>query len=215
MGCAVIVAGSDSDKSHIEKLAAALKTYEIPYDVRICSAHKSPGRLLEILAEYRGLPLVWVAVAGGTDALSGTLAFHADQPVVSCPPDGPNTSCLTNPPGSSNATILKPQNVARFEQAVREELDRMLKDGLTEKEIADAKNGLLQERVVNRSNDGIVASTWTAYLDLGRTFTSYSLAFDERIRSLTAAEVNAALRRHLDPARMTVVIAGDAATGAK
>lgn len=113
------------------------------------------------------------------------------------------------------AGLVAPQNSARFEQAVREELQRMLKEGLTDKEIADAKNGLLQERVLNRSNDGTVASTWTAYLDLGRTFTSYSLALDERIRSLTAAEVNAALRRHLDPAKMTVVIAGDAAKGAK
>jgi phosphoribosylaminoimidazole carboxylase PurE protein len=114
-GCAVIVAGSDSDKSHIEKLVSALKMYEIPYEIRICSAHKSPERLLEIIAEYEGQgALVWVAVAGGTDALSGTLAFHADQPVISCPPDGLNQSCLTNPPGSSNATILSPKNAARF-----------------------------------------------------------------------------------------------------
>jgi 5-(carboxyamino)imidazole ribonucleotide mutase len=114
-GCAVIVAGSDSDKNHIDKLISALKMYEIPYQVRICSAHKSPHRLLELIAEYEGQGgLVWVAVAGGTDALSGTLAFHADQPVVSCPPDGLNHSCLTNPPGSSNATILSPKNAARF-----------------------------------------------------------------------------------------------------
>jgi len=53
-------------------------------------------------------------VAGGTDALSGTLAFHADQPVISCAPDGMNPSCLNNPPGSSNATIIRPKNVARF-----------------------------------------------------------------------------------------------------
>ena len=113
------------------------------------------------------------------------------------------------------AGLVAPQNAARFEQAVREELERMLKEGLTDKEVADAKNGLLQERVLNRSNDGTVASTWTGYLDLGRTFTSYSLAFDERIKGLTAADVNAALRRHLDPTKMTVVIAGDAAKGAK
>ncbi len=114
-GCAVIVAGSDSDGSHIDKLVSALKMYEIPYEVRICSAHKSPGRLLELIGEYESQGgLVWVAVAGGTDALSGTLAFHADQPVVSCPPDGLNHSCLTNPPGSSNATVLSPRNTARF-----------------------------------------------------------------------------------------------------
>jgi len=113
------------------------------------------------------------------------------------------------------AGLVAPQNTARFEQAVREEVDRLLKDGLTDKEIADAKNGLLQERVLNRSSDGVVASTWTGFLELDRTFTSFSLAFEERIKSLTTAEVNAALRRHLDPAKMTVVIAGDAAKGAK
>jgi zinc protease len=111
--------------------------------------------------------------------------------------------------------LVAPQNVARFEQAVREELDRMLKEGLTDKEIADAKNGMLQERLMSRSADGTVAAVWTSYLDLDRTFTSYSLAFEDRIRSLTPDEVNAALRRHIDPAKMTVVIAGDAAKGAK
>jgi zinc protease len=111
--------------------------------------------------------------------------------------------------------LVAPQNVARFEQAVREEIERMLEDGLTDKEIADAKSGMLQERLLNRSSDGTLASTWTSYLDLGRTFTSHSLAFEERIKSLTAADVNATLRRHVDPKKMTVVIAGDAAKGAK
>jgi phosphoribosylcarboxyaminoimidazole (NCAIR) mutase len=78
-----------------------------------------------------------VAVAGGTDALSGTLSFHADQPVVSCPPDGLNQSCLTNPPGSSNATILKPGNVARFiaqmYSAVNPRLKELLGSSRTEK----------------------------------------------------------------------------------
>ena len=113
------------------------------------------------------------------------------------------------------AGLVAPQNAARFEQAIGEELERMLKEGLTDKEIDDARNGLLQERVLNRSSDGTVASVWAGYLELGRSFTSFSQAFDERIKSLSAAEVNAALRRHLDPAKMTVVIAGDAAKGAK
>ena len=131
-GCAVIVAGSDSDSSHIERIVSALRRYEIPYEVRICSAHKSPERLLEIIAEYEDQgALVWVAVAGGTDALSGTLAFHADQPVVSCPPDGLNQSCLTNPPGSSNATILKPANAARFVAQVFSTVNPRMKELLS------------------------------------------------------------------------------------
>ena len=147
-GCAVIVAGSDSDANHIEKLALALKMYEIPYKTRICSAHKSPERLLRLIAEYEGQGgLVWIAVAGGTDALSGTLAFHANRPVISCPPDGMNPSCLANPPGSSNATVLKPQNAARFIAQVFSNANPRMKELLVESrkekirrlEVADAE----------------------------------------------------------------------------
>ncbi len=115
-GCAVVMAGSDSDKEHIGKVVDSLKKYEVPHQVRICSAHKQPYMLLDIIEEYNqvGGSVAYVAIAGGTDALSGTLSFHAFGPVISCPPDAPNQSCLTNPPGSSNAYIAKPANVGRL-----------------------------------------------------------------------------------------------------
>jgi 5-(carboxyamino)imidazole ribonucleotide mutase len=115
-GCAVIVAGSDSDRDHIERIAGSLGSYGIPHEVRICSAHKAPAALLELIREYEGAngALAYVAVAGGTDALSGTLSFLTLNPVISCPPDAPNDTCLRNPPGSSNATINDPRNVGRF-----------------------------------------------------------------------------------------------------
>ena len=115
-GCAVILAGSDSDQGHIEKLIASLDSFEIPYEVRICSAHKQAQGLLQIIEALNDLDgaVALIAVAGGTDALSGTLSFHTLQPVISCPPDPSNESCLTNPPGSSNATILRANNVGRF-----------------------------------------------------------------------------------------------------
>jgi phosphoribosylaminoimidazole carboxylase PurE protein len=112
----VIMAGSDSDIPHIEKIRAALKNYGIFSQVRICSAHKQAGELVQVLKEYNDceFPVLIVAVAGGTDALSGTASFHSVFPVVSCPPDGMNETCLTNPPGSSNAFIKRPDNVAKF-----------------------------------------------------------------------------------------------------
>merc|ERR1712227_924035 len=69
-----------------------------------------------LIAEYNecGRPVMMVGCAGGTDALSGTASYSAKFPVVSCPPDGMNQTCLTNPPGSSNAYIMKPANVAKF-----------------------------------------------------------------------------------------------------
>jgi len=115
-GCAVIIAGSDSDKYHIDKVVESLKRYEIPYQVRICSAHKQPDGLINIIKDYNRVKgsVTYVAVAGGTDALSGILSFNAYGPVISCPPDAPNSSCLTNPHGSSNAYIARPDNIGRF-----------------------------------------------------------------------------------------------------
>merc|ERR1719271_164302 len=116
-GCnAVIMAGSDSDMPHLETLKKELAKFKIPSQIRICSAHKQPTQLQAVLSQYNKSiePILIVGCAGGTDALSGTASYLSRWPVVSCPPDGMNQSCLTNPPGSSNAFIVKPANVARF-----------------------------------------------------------------------------------------------------
>jgi len=116
LGAAVILAGSGSDEVHITKLADALKKYAIPFDLAIASGHKQPQVVLGLVNAYDNMngPLAYVAVAGMTDALSGILSYHSIRPVISCPPDAPNNTCLTNPSGSSNATIYSPANAARF-----------------------------------------------------------------------------------------------------
>merc|ERR1719482_2502263 len=112
----VIAAGSDSDMPHLETLKKEVAKFKIDAEIRICSAHKQPGRLESVIAEYNKStrPVMMVGCAGGTDALSGTASYLAKFPVVSCPPDGMNNTCLTNPPGSSNAFIVKPANIGKF-----------------------------------------------------------------------------------------------------
>merc|ERR1712048_1026698 len=111
-----IMAGSDSDMPHLENIQKELAKLKIPSAIRICSAHKQPGRLETIIGDYNKSvePMLIVGCAGGTDALSGTASYLSKHPVISCPPDGMNNTCLTNPPGSSNAFIVKPANVAKF-----------------------------------------------------------------------------------------------------
>jgi fusion protein PurCD len=117
---AVIMAGSDSDMPHLEKLKAELAKFKVPAHIRICSAHKQPAQLEATLKRYNKSvePIVIVGCAGGTDALSGTASYLSNFPVVSCPPEAQkdivNNTCLSNPPGSSNAYIMKPSNVAKF-----------------------------------------------------------------------------------------------------
>ena len=110
--------------------------------------------------------------------------------------------------------IGAPQNLAKIEAAVREELDRASRDGFTQKELDDARSGLLQERTLARSQDGTLAAAWVDNLYLGRSF-AFSQQVEDRIRALTLADLNAAWRRHIDPARFTVSVAGDPARGVK
>merc|ERR1712174_52941 len=90
-------------------------------------------------------PIMMVGCAGGTDALSGTASYLANFPVVSCPPDGMNNTCLTNPPGSSNAFIVKPANIGKFaaqvfardSKQVAEVLDANIAEKIAKLEKAD------------------------------------------------------------------------------
>jgi zinc protease len=110
--------------------------------------------------------------------------------------------------------IAAPQNVGKAEQALREELERARKDGFTAAEVDDAKKGLLQSRLLNRSQDAVVTSSWIGNLDLGRTF-EFSKQFEDRLRAVTVEQANAAYRKYIEPEKMTFVIAGDANKGAK
>jgi len=108
----------------------------------------------------------------------------------------------------SISAIAAPQNLPKLENAVREELARAVKEGFTAAEVAGAKSGLLQQRLQNRSKDNVVAAGWTKFLYLGRTF-EWSKQHEQKLQRLTVEQVNAAFRKHVDPAKLAVVIAGD------
>merc|ERR1712100_99512 len=131
---AVIAAESDSDMPHLETLKKELGKFKIDAEIRICSAHKQPARLESVITDYSKStrPVMMVGCAGGTDALSGTASYSSMFPVVSCPPDGMNNTCLTNPPGSSNAFIVKPANVAKFAAQMFARSSREIAAALTE-----------------------------------------------------------------------------------
>ncbi len=108
----------------------------------------------------------------------------------------------------SISSIFAPQNKARVEQALREEIARVLDEGYGAEEVEAAKKGFLESRRVARSQDRALVSRLNWYLYLGRTF-AWDIDFERRIASLTPAEIRAAMRRHIDPAKLSVVKAGD------
>ena len=104
--------------------------------------------------------------------------------------------------------IYAPQNADRLVTAFRQELDRVLKEGFTAKEVEAAKPGYLQQRLQSRANDNELVSILVSRRFAGRTL-GYDEELERRIQALTPEQINAAVRRHIDPSKIVLVRAGD------
>jgi zinc protease len=104
--------------------------------------------------------------------------------------------------------IFAPANRDAVERAVAEEIRRALDEGFSDDEVRAARESLLAFRRLSRAQDERLAGALAANLYLGRTM-AVSQQVDEAIAALTPAQVNAALRRHLDPAKFVRALAGD------
>ena len=104
--------------------------------------------------------------------------------------------------------IYAPQNVEKLEAAFKEEIARMLKDGFTAEEVEAAKSGYLQSRQVSRAQDNELAGRLNNYLFIGRTL-QFDAELDAKLQALTPEQIIAAMRRHIDPAKITIIKAGD------
>jgi zinc protease len=108
--------------------------------------------------------------------------------------------------------IYAPQNAEKLEAAFREEIEKMVKDGFTAEEVADAKSGWLQGRQVSRSQERELLGTVADRAFEGRTF-AWDADLEAKIGALTPEQIHAAMRRAIDPAKLSVVQAGSFAKG--
>ena len=120
----VILSGSVRDEWFIDKLRKNLKKKDIYCLEHVSSAHKKTQEVLEILAHYNSQSLfnrriIFVTVAGRSNALSGVVACNTKFPVIACPPFQDKqdmqvniNSTLQMPSDVPIMTILEPVNVA-------------------------------------------------------------------------------------------------------
>ena len=87
----------------------------------ILSAHKNTQQVLDTIQKYENVydHLIWITVAGRSNALSGVVAANSTKPVIACPPFKNHTDMMVNLQSSlqcpSNVpvmTVLDPGNVA-------------------------------------------------------------------------------------------------------
>lgn len=116
----VILMGSKADLDHAKGIGDTLKKLDIPYEMRIGSAHKVPSRVLEMIVAYEAdpRPKVYITIAGRSNALSGFTDAQVSAPVIACPPPSSSFagadvySSLRMPSGVAPAVVLSPENAA-------------------------------------------------------------------------------------------------------
>ena len=101
-----------------------------------------------------------------------------------------------------------PENLERMRAGVREELERVLRDGFNADEVADGKRGMMQERRLARSQDAALTNALIDQSYLGRTF-AFSGAVDKAIEALTPEQISAALRKYVKADAFAGFYAGD------
>ena len=139
-----IIMGSDSDWEALEPAAKRLKAFDIPCEVQVMSAHRSPAVVAEYAtsARKRGLGVI-IAAAGAAAHLAGVIAAHTTLPVigvpvatsslngldallatVQMPPGVPVATVAIGRGGAENAAILAAQMLSLRSRALRQRLER-------------------------------------------------------------------------------------------
>ena len=158
-----LIMGSDSDWPVMEAAAEALAEFEVPFEVGVVSAHRTPGRMLDYArgAADRGIAVI-IAGAGGAAPLPGMVASATALPVIGVPVplkylDGMDSllSIVQMPAGVPVATVA----------------------------IGGARNaGLLAVRILGASDPGLIDKMVSFQQNLRQT----ALAKGERVREQTS-----------------------------
>jgi len=104
--------------------------------------------------------------------------------------------------------ISNPVNSPKVVKAIEEEVQRLLTDGVTEQELAKAKESMLQSNAVARARDEGILSLLGSLVAQNRDIQS-TKDLEEQIQALTVAQVNAAVKKYIDLEKLIVVTAGD------
>ncbi|MEX2141091.1 MAG: insulinase family protein, partial [Pirellulales bacterium] len=104
--------------------------------------------------------------------------------------------------------ICNPQNIDRVKTAIQEEIQRLLRDGVAQDEVDQAKQGYLQAMKVRRTTDRALAGLLTDLSHSDRTMEYYA-KLEKDIAALMPEQVLAAVKKHADPENLVIVTAGD------
>ncbi len=117
-GKAVITMGSERDLDFCREIAKYLKLLGVNYEFRVASAHKTPEKVLEVIKEFESEKVVYITVAGRSNALSAFIDGNTTKPVIACPPYSDKFggadiySSLRVPSGIGSVVTIEPEGAA-------------------------------------------------------------------------------------------------------
>jgi 5-(carboxyamino)imidazole ribonucleotide mutase len=117
-GKAVVLMGSEKDLEFCREIAKHLKALGVEYKFRVASAHKTPEQVLKILKEFEKEKILYVTVAGRSNALSAFVDANTSKPVIACPPYSERYggadiySSLRVPSGVGSLVTVEPEGAA-------------------------------------------------------------------------------------------------------
>ena len=93
----ILIMGSTSDEPHAKKITDKLDEYGIEWEQHAASAHKQPLKVLAILEDNKEKDnIVYITIAGRSNALSGFVAANSEFPTIGCPPFSDKADMLVN-----------------------------------------------------------------------------------------------------------------------
>ena len=155
----LILMGSDSDAATMQPAVDVLKEFGITSEMTVASAHRSPARVTQLVAEApsRGVK-VFIVGAGAAAHLGGVVAAHTTLPVIGVPidssalkgldallstvqrpPGGPVATVSIGKPGATNAGVLAAQIIGVGDKAIAGKLADYKKKLADKVEAAAAK----------------------------------------------------------------------------
>ncbi|MEM2319079.1 MAG: AIR carboxylase family protein [Candidatus Bathyarchaeia archaeon] len=117
-GKVVVLMGSERDLEFAREIGKHLEAFGLAYEFRVASAHKTPEKVLKIIREYENENVVYITVAGRSNALSAFVDANTTKPVIACPPYSEKFagadiySSLRVPSGVGSVVIIEPEGAA-------------------------------------------------------------------------------------------------------
>ncbi len=152
----VIIMGSKRDLEFCNEIAKHLEELSLSFEFRVASAHKTPQKALKILSEFRDERIVYITVAGRSNALSAFVDANTEKPVIACPPYSDKFggadiySSLRFPSGIGSFVNIEPEGAAIGAAKIFAVDDHELRERIREYQQT-------QKREIEKANEAVKA----------------------------------------------------------